>query len=267
MTGTELFDRYVSGPPSAQNAVDAVPGWCTALPAELEAAAGKLGLMNDDRIAWALNRLGSISGFRVLELGPLDGGHTAMLHAADAGQIQAIEANRLAFLRCLVTKELLGLTRASFHHGDFSEGLGTADGSYDLVVASGVLYHLANPVEFLARIARCTSRLFLWTHVVDPVAMKPDDPRRAAFTGTEIETAYEALTLKLHERSYKGSEREATFCGGPRDRHVWMERAGLIALLEALGFDRIEIGHDDPAAPGGSALSVLATRSAAENKR
>ncbi|GMG80814.1 hypothetical protein LNKW23_00260 [Paralimibaculum aggregatum] len=257
----DLFDRYVATPPSAQNAVDAVPGWRTALPPETGAEAGTLGLMSDSRIAWALERLGGVAGARVLELGPLDGGHTAMLHAAGAARVDAIEGNRLAFLRCLIAKELLGLDRAHFHHGDFAAGLGSADGRYDLVLASGVLYHMADPAALLARLAAVTDRLYLWTHLFDAAAMPEGDPRRGAFTGRVLEAAHGGVPLRLHERGYLGSERKAAFCGGPRDRHVWMERGGLMALLGALGFDRLEIAHDDPAAEGGPALSVLATRS------
>ncbi len=259
----EPFERYVAAPPHPQNAVDALPGWRTALPPECGATAGTLGLAADTRIAWAISALGGIEGWRVLELGPLDGGHTAMLHRAGAARIDAVEANRLAFLRCLVSKELLRLDRARFHLGDFAAGLGSAEGRYDLVLASGVLYHMADPVALLVRLAGVTDRLYLWTHVMDSAAMGPRDPRRGPFTGRISEVRHAGLRLRLHERRYHGSERTAEFCGGPRDRHVWMERAGLIALLRGLGFDDIALGHDDPAAPGGPALSILARRSGA----
>jgi hypothetical protein len=201
-----------------------------------------------------------VEGLRVLELGPLDGGHTAMLERAGAARVDAIEANRLAFLRCLVTKELLGLSAARFHLGDFSRGLGSAEGRYDLAVASGVLYHMADPVGLLERLSGAAERLFLWTHVVDPAAMPAGDPRRGAFTGAVEEVRRGGVALRLHERCYHGSEADPAFCGGPRDRHVWMEREGLLALLGQLGYGRVEIAHDDPDAAGGPALSILARR-------
>jgi hypothetical protein len=135
----DLFERYVDGPPCAQNAVDAVPGWTTAFPAQYGVKAGSMGLAADTRVDWAIRSLGGVKGARVLELGPLDGGHTAMLHAAGAARIDAIEANRLAFLRCLVTKEIMGLDRARFHLGDFTKGLGGVGERWDLDLACGVL--------------------------------------------------------------------------------------------------------------------------------
>lgn len=256
-----LFDRYVDAAPSAQNAVDAVPGWVTALPEETGASGGTIALTQDDRIAWMIQTLGGIAGARVLELGPLDGGHTAMLHAAGAASIEAVEANRLAFLRCLILKNLLGLERVRFHHGDITLGFGAAEGRYDLIVASGILYHLAYPGRLLVDLAKRTDRLFLWSHVYDADALVEDDPRRAPFTGEVAVVEHAGVKLRLHQRRYLGSEHQVSFCGGPRDAHVWMEREGLFELLTALGFDRLRTAHDDPAAPGGPALSILADRS------
>lgn len=258
--GDDLFERYVDSAPSAQNAVDAVPGWCTALPTETGAVAGPLALSQDNRIAWMIDAVGGIEGMRILELGPLDGGHTAMLHGAGALRIDAVEANRLAFLRCLVTKNLLDLSRAHFHHGDLSRGLGVAAGQYDLVVASGVLYHLADPVAVLCDLATASDRLFLWTHVFDDAAMPEGDERRGAFTGRVDERTVRGVSVRLHERRYHGAEQNVRFCGGPRDVHAWPERADLMALLRALGYSRLRLAHDDPMADGGPALSILAER-------
>lgn len=259
----DLFQRYVTATPSLQNAVDAVPGWTTALPRELGVTSGTLGLVNDTRIFWLMDRLGSIAGWDILELGPLEGGHTSMLHAAGAS-VMAIEANRLAFLRCLITKELLRLDRARFLLGDFTQGLGPAEGRYDLILAAGVLYHLRDPVAVLEAIAARSDRLYLWTHVFDGAAMPKGDPRRLAMTGRSSIRHCAGVPVTLHERSYHGAEQAVSFCGGVRDRHVWMDRCDLLAALGALGFDDIEIAHDEPHAAAGPALSILARRRAAD---
>lgn len=259
----DLFERYVDSAPSLQNAVDAVPGWTTALPPELGVTAGSLGLGADGRIAWLIERLGSVAGWNVLELGPLEGGHTGMLHAAGAASVTAIEANRLAFLRCLITKELLRLDRARFLLGDFTRGLGAAEGRYDLILAAGVLYHLLDPLAVLESIAARTDRLYIWTHVFDDAVMPKGDPRRLAMTGRVSVGTCAGVPVALHERRYLGADRAVSFCGGVRDRHVWIDRHDLIAALGALGFDDVEVAHDDPQAAAGPALSILARRSAA----
>ena len=99
---SDTFDRYVSSAPRLQNAVDAVSGWTTGFPPDYELKAGALATYQDPRIQWVVDCCGSLEGRHVLELGPLEGRHTAMLEAAGA-RIDAIEANRLAFMRCLIS--------------------------------------------------------------------------------------------------------------------------------------------------------------------
>ncbi|WP_204313559.1 hypothetical protein, partial [Klebsiella michiganensis] len=67
-----------------------------------EVHAGEIRLYDDARIAWLVSSVGGLQGLDVLELGPLEASHTAMLLAAGAKSVLAIEANQLAFLRCLV---------------------------------------------------------------------------------------------------------------------------------------------------------------------
>jgi len=260
MDRDDPFDRYIAKAPSQQNAVDALPGWITAFPPATGIRAGTLPLAFDTRISWAAERLGGVAGARVLELGPLDGGHTYMLHEAGAARIDAVEANSLAYLRCLVLKEILGLSRARFHLGDFTQDLSAVGARWDVVIACGVLYHLSDPAALLLRLAAATDALYIWTHVFDAAAMPPGDPRRGALTGAMRRAALGEVTVELHERSYHGAERAIAFCGGPRDRHVWMDRTGLLAGLRSLGFSQIEIAHDQPDAPAGPALSILARR-------
>ena len=49
-----------------------------------------------------------MAGKTVLELGPLEGAHTYQLHQRGAN-IVAVEASKQAYLKCLITKEIVGL--------------------------------------------------------------------------------------------------------------------------------------------------------------
>src|SRR5262245_28634524 len=107
---------YVTAAPRAQNGVDIFKGDCSSsLPARAGATSGGgADLFADPRVAWFAEVAGGVEGKTVLELGPLEGGHSAMLEALGAASILAIEANTRAFLRCLLVKELLGLRRVRF---------------------------------------------------------------------------------------------------------------------------------------------------------
>ena len=72
--------------------------------------AGQVPLFNDDRISWFAEQINSnFEEFSVLELGPLEGGHSYMFEQLGAKEITAIEANSRAFLKCLIIEELLNL--------------------------------------------------------------------------------------------------------------------------------------------------------------
>jgi hypothetical protein len=258
---SKLFEQYVESLPTPQNAVDAIPGWTCAFPPEVPVKAGSLPLYADDRIAWLIDRYGGLEGRTVLELGPLEGSHTYMLERAGAARIDCIEANRLAYLRCLVFKELAQLQRARFHLGNFVAWLDQPDLRYDLIVASGVLYHLQDPLRFLERAAAATDALFLWTHYMSEEAMPPKDPRRGAFRNSIERRTFHGVEVRLYPRSYHRAEENASFCGGLYDDHRWLHREDLIAVLGALGFGSIEIAHDQVDHPNGPSFSLLARRS------
>src|SRR5690349_6333313 len=117
MQKTKIQDVYIRTAPSAQNAVDIFRGeWSSQLPATLqgEAKAGDTPLFEDDRIKWAIEQFGGATNFTALELGPLEGGHSYMLERQGATSVLAIEANVRAYLKCLITKELLGLKKVTF---------------------------------------------------------------------------------------------------------------------------------------------------------
>ena len=62
-TTATILDSYATGAPSAQAAVDIFKGeWSSALPADLGVEAGTVGLFEDARITWVLERLGSVEG-------------------------------------------------------------------------------------------------------------------------------------------------------------------------------------------------------------
>ena len=112
------------------------------LPAKfgLDTKPGASPLFEDPRITWAMDTLGIPEGQRILELGPLEAGHSYMLQRAGARDIISIEANTRAFMKCLCVKELLDLHRVHFLLGDFVSYLKQDTSRYDAVMASGVLY-------------------------------------------------------------------------------------------------------------------------------
>ncbi|MFK3690699.1 class I SAM-dependent methyltransferase [Agrobacterium tumefaciens] len=255
----DIFRQFEMRLPHHQNAIDALPGWSSAFPLR-ELKAGNIPLFQDGRILAALKSYGSLEGAEVLEVGPLEGMHTYILNKQRPANIDAIEANQFCFLRCLVTKEILKLDRASFYLGDIQRWLEETEKKYDFALASGVLYHMADPGQFLQNLSKRAEALFLWTHFFDDQAMPPSDPRRRPFSGKVERRSISGIDLHYHERSYQNADRDASFCGGMKDRHYWLEKEEILTLLDRLGYSTIEVQTIDDNHSGGPCFSVFARK-------
>ena len=237
------------GFPTAQNAIDLIPQWTSLFPAAAGVTAGAMDLFNDFRINWALEKFGKdIAGKKVLELGPLEGGHTTMLTQRGAF-VDAIEASRTAYLKCLIVKEILQVQNARFHLGDCVQWAEKASQRYDLVVACGVLYHMEDPLRLLRALANLTDELYLWTVYVDKPGLKP----------TKVENIGD-LPVRMYGIAY--GPKDVGFTGGAPAMAHWTNKSDILGALSRLGFDQIEVAHDRPEGESGSppTYSVYARR-------
>ena len=123
-----ILDEYVNAAPSRQTAVDMFAGeWSSKFPEGCGAVAtpGLAPLFDDPRLEMGNRMYGGFNNRSILELGPLEGGHTYMLQQFGAKEIDSVEANSRAFMKCLITKEIFDLNRANFMLGNFMQYLST----------------------------------------------------------------------------------------------------------------------------------------------
>jgi hypothetical protein len=252
---------FVKDAPSPQTAVDAVhDAWASRFPPPLEdLRAGETRLFQDPRITWGFERLGGVAGRTVLELGPLEGAHSYMAQAGGASRVTAVEANTKAFLKCLVVKELLDLDRCSFLCGDAVEYLRATAEQFDLCIASGILYHMVEPVRLIDLISRRAARLIIWTHFYDEQALA--NPRLAKRLGPAQAMEYGGFHHHVHRHRYGFDTRFAGFCGGTQPHSYWLPREDLLGALAHFGWQDVDIGFEEKSHPNGPALMLVAKAS------
>ena len=254
----DIDSVFVGAAPSNQNVIDLFGGeWSSSMPPEANAIStpGHAGLFSDARLEWAHQVVGPFNGKTVLELGPLEGAHTYMFERYGAASITAVEANTRAFLKCLCIKEVLDLKRASFKLGGFVPFLKKC-GKYDIIMASGVLYHMTDPIELLQLIMQRSDRLILWTHYFDALEIgQRADKEQFAAPRTLPGTRYAGSKRAYPEVSldWKG------FSGGIESFAVWLERESILRCFEDGGFD-VQVNFEQIDHPNGPAFSLCATR-------
>jgi hypothetical protein len=262
MNAPAILEQYVTSADWPRNAIDIFKGeWFSRLPEPYESLTGGTACFSSDaRLTWFAEAIGGLRDKTVLELGPLEGGHSYLLEKLGAREVVAIEGNTRAFLKCLIVKELFGLTKTRFLCGDIIDSLRRPEPPFDVCIASGVLYHMQNPAEMLFLVAqRCKQNLLLWTHYFDETHT-PTEQLRATKEHGGVKHEYRGFKHTLYRYDYRAALQWKGFCGGSASFSEWMSRDDILKCLEFVGFTDLRIGFDDPQNANGPSLAVVATR-------
>jgi hypothetical protein len=180
-----------------------------------------------------------------------------MLEQAGFGEITAIESNSRAYLKCLIAKEVMGMARARFLFGDIFPHLRESEASYDLTVASGVLYHMTDPLELIALIAARSRACYVWTHVYDEQEAQSNVHQQGKWS-EPVRHEHDGFACNYHPYAYNEATTWRGFCGGSRPSTVWITKADLLAAWEHFGFEVVAVRDEDN--PHGHALSLLVAK-------
>lgn len=216
---------------------------------------------SDQRPKWCAETFEGFAGSSVLELGPADGYNTAALERLGA-KVTAIEGNVDAFLRCLILKNALGL-QSQFQLGDFTRAF---EGSrhVDTIYASGVLYHLQDPISFLDMAGKNAKNLFLWTHFFDEENVKNVDHEAKGFSAQISQVRqYKERNYTYYTKVYDPAHVDADgYIGGLNATANWLKRDDLFAAIEAAGYTIRKV-YEDPHREGVlAAVNILASQTA-----
>ncbi len=249
-------DNYIKDFPDEKIAVNIFKDeWASELPLK-NIKSGVHPLFNDDRINWFIKEVGGVKKKNILELGPLEGGHSYMLEKNGAGEITGIEANSRAYLRCLIVKELFNLRNVRFRCGDFLKYLEAPGPVYDMVIACGVLYHLIDPhrlFELLAK--RCKGPVFLWTHYWSE--NYKDKKWHKLFSSVRKVRIDDDVEIELHHHEYSTSFFSKKFLGGNAPYSEWLTRESLFNCIDHFGFNVKSIEFDNPDQLNGPAIAMI----------
>ena len=241
----KIKDLYETRAPSSQNILDIFDGEFKTKMLEkfnLKSNPGDYGGFDDARIYWAEKQLGSFKSKKILELGPLELAHSYIMSERGAEKITAIESNSKCFLKSLCIKNILSLDRVDLLFGDFNKFMSSHKGKFDFILASGVLYHMMNPVHTIKKISLLTDNVFIWTHIFNDNMLNNNELSKKFSKGKYM---YDGFEYKGAVQSYGNSLASSNmFCGGPGKTSFWLNKESLIFALKKYGFKDIIISSE-----------------------
>lgn len=192
-----------------------------------------------------------LSKLRVADLGCLEGGFAVAL-ALEGAAVVALEARPANLAKAELVREWFGLESLTLIEADVKDFHEDRFGSFDVVLALGILYHLDRPAAWLRQIAAATSTML----IVDTHIAPPTDERRRQLRADIRELS--ALEAELHvERAYVGrwyveyppdipdaQRGEQLWASWSNHRSFWLTEQSLLEALRDAGFDLVLQQHD-----------------------
>lgn len=206
----------------------------------VETAPSGVDALDDVRLDLVVEACGgSLEGRTTVDLGCLEGGFTLAFATLGAAHAVGIEARDVSVRRCELARDLLGMTNAEFVHGDIKDELSARD-PFDVVFATGILYHVADPASVVAAMrTACNEVAIIDTHVAHP---------------TEVSHGCsEIVTRSSGDHSYRGrmfAEYAADGSDGDIEELLWAAWSDtdafwpleddLVAMIRHAGFTTVE---------------------------
>lgn len=189
-----------------------------------------------------------LRGLRVADLGCLEGGF-ALAFAQRGAEVIGIEARPENVDKCRLLEEHFELANLRFVQADVKTFGRESSGSFDVVLALGIVYHLDDPVAWLRQVAEATTRvLFVDTHFapVDDAALRALDPRLRAMGGLEgrLLDGWEYQGRWFHEYDTEAQRDGMLWASYSNPSSFWLTKQSLLASLARCGFDLVLEQHE-----------------------
>jgi 2-polyprenyl-3-methyl-5-hydroxy-6-metoxy-1,4-benzoquinol methylase len=173
-----------------------------------------------------------LAELRVLDLACHEGMY-GIEFARQGAAVVGIEGREMNLAKARFVKEVLGLERLEFQLDDVRNLRVERHGLFDVVLCSGILYHLTTPdvFEFLENIARCCTRLAVFNTQVSTA------PRVAV---THRDRQYHGHYFYEHLPENRGGvDESATWASLDNSHSFWFTRPSLANVLSEVGFTTV----------------------------
>lgn len=195
----------------------------------------------------------SFENLRILDLGSLEGGF-AVEFAKRGAEVTAVELRQGNLVKSRFAKDVLSLDNLDFVQDDVRNLSAEKYGTFDVVLASGILYHLNAPdvfyfVENISQVCRKVA-------IIDTlISVSPDTPyahREKTYWGWHF-------TEYAHEPTPEEVENKPWLAVG-NVKSFWLTRPSLFNLMADSGFTSVYECHIPVHVPTGDRVTLVGVK-------
>lgn len=174
-----------------------------------------------------------LSECRVLDLACLEG-HYAIEFALHGAETVGIEGRAVSVAKCDYVKQQLHLTRSTFLQGDVRELSREKHGTFDIVICSGILYHLQ--ADDAATLLRSMHQVCTGVVLIDTFVSLFGRQEPQLKTGNKVRGHYYFEHAETDDESTKQAKLWASIDNASS---FWFTEASLVNLLTECGFTSV----------------------------
>jgi SAM-dependent methyltransferase len=189
---------------------------------------------------------GGLAGRRVADLGCLEGGYSLAL-AQHGAAVVGVEARPENVDKCALVRAQFPALDLTFAKGDVKDFTTGRFGSFDVVLALGILYHLDDPVAWIRQVAQATrTLLFIDTHFAPLGDLADLDPRLRGLGPLETRVAGdEAWSGRwFHEYTTEQERDGMPWASWSNPSSFWLTKQSLLSAVHSAGFAAVWEVHD-----------------------
>jgi 2-polyprenyl-3-methyl-5-hydroxy-6-metoxy-1,4-benzoquinol methylase len=188
---------------------------------------------------------GAFQGKRILDIGCLEGYFSAEC-ALQGASVVGVDGKTINLRKCEFVRSALSIPDLTFVKDNAMRITRQKYGSFDVVLALGLLYHLNNPFKFLANMANlCDGFILIDSHIAladQPKSLgngwRPDLSRLRRFK-VRKKTYTGRLFREFAPNTDQLSKDLSTTASLRNDFSVWLTEDSLIRLLRDVGFGQV----------------------------
>src|SRR5438132_2247529 len=179
---------------------------------------------------------GSFNGLRVLDIGSFEGAHSIEF-ALRGSQVLGVEGRDANLAKARFAQEILGLTNVEFVKDDVRNISVDKYGQFDVVLCSGILYHLDEPdiFTFLDSVASVVRKCaIIDTHI----SVLPE--QKVSFRGEDY---FGLFYIEYPQKPSEEEEGKAVGASIGNLKSFWLTRPSLYNFLSRVGFTSVYECH------------------------